>query len=178
MIISNIWLIIFATISSFSRGIISVIDRYQMGYRKQSSIDVNFLNNICSSVLVTFFLIYVLHSFPSPRITNNYLIKVLLYAFLAQVVAYGYSYVFKKVSIMQSVLLSKVTDLFIPLAILLTMGYFSKSSYLVSIISTVIVVIYIVFEQRHNNLNLKTLLTTFAVIAPFDYSSCTFAVIN
>ena len=91
MIISNIWLIIFATISSFSRGIISVIDRYQMGYRKQSSIDVNFLNNICSSVLVTFFLIYVLHSFPSPRITNNYLIKVLLYAFLAQIVAYGYS---------------------------------------------------------------------------------------
>ena len=166
MIIGNIWLIIFATISSFSRGIISVIDRYQMGYRKQSSIDVNFLNNICSSVLVTFFLIYVLHSFPSPRITNNYIIKVLLYAFLAQIVAYGYSYVFKKVSIMQSVLLSKVTDLFIPWAILLTMGYFSKSSYLVSIISTVIVVIYIVFEQRHNNLNLKNLLTTFAVIAP------------
>lgn len=166
MILSNIWLIVFATISSFARGIISVIDRYQMGYRKQSSIDVNFLNNICSSVLVTFFLVYVLHNFPSPRITNNYIIKVFLYAFLAQVVAYGYSYVYKKVSIMQSVILSKITDLFIPLAILLTMGYFSMSSYLVSIISTLIVVVYIVFEQRHNSINLKVLITTFMVIAP------------
>ena len=81
MLASNLWLIIFATISSFSRGIISVIDRYQMGYRKQSSIDVNFLNNICSSVLVTFMLLVILHNYPSPRITNNYLIRVFLYAF-------------------------------------------------------------------------------------------------
>jgi len=72
MIISSVWLIIFATVSSFSRGIISVIDRYQMGYRKQSSIDVNFLNNICSSVLVTFFLFYMLHNFHGPKITGSY----------------------------------------------------------------------------------------------------------
>ncbi|CAM3175397.1 hypothetical protein SAMN04487792_0743 [Lactobacillus bombicola] len=55
MITSSVVLIVFATISSFSRGIISVIDRYQMGYRKQGSINVNFLNNIWSAVLVTFF---------------------------------------------------------------------------------------------------------------------------
>lgn len=175
MIISSVWLIIFATVSSFSRGIISVIDRYQMGYRKQSSIDVNFLNNICSSVLVTFFLFYMLHNFHGPKITGSYLIKVIFYALLAQVVAFGYSYVYKKVSIMQSVILSKVTDLFIPLAIFLTMGYFSKSSYLVSIISTLIIVVYIIFEQRHNNLNLKVLLTTFAVIAPLLIAQAAFS---
>ena len=166
MLASTLWLIIFATISSFSRGIISVIDRYQLGYRNQSSIDVNFLNNICSSVLVTFMLLVILHNYPGPRITINYLIRVFLYAFLAQIVAYGYSYVFKKVTIMQSVILSKITDLFIPLAILLTMGYFSKSSYIVSIISTIIVVIYIAFEQRKDNLDLKNLAKTFTVIAP------------
>ncbi|WP_279083455.1 EamA family transporter [Lactobacillus apis] len=175
MLASNLWLIIFATISSFSRGIISVIDRYQMGYRKQSSIDVNFLNNICSSVLVTFMLLVILHNYPGPRITNNYLIRVFLYAFLAQIVAYGYSYVFKKVTIMQSVILSKITDLFIPLAILLTMGYFSKSSYLVSIISTIIVVIYIAFEQRKDNLDLKNLAKTFAVIAPLLIAQAAFS---
>lgn len=175
MLASNLWLIIFATISSFSRGIISVIDRYQMGYRKQSSIDVNFLNNICSSVLVTFMLLVILHNYPSPRITNNYLIRVFLYAFLAQIVAYGYSYVFKKVTIMQSVILSKITDLFIPLAILLTMGYFSKSSYLVSIISTIIVVIYIAFEQRKDNLDLKNLAKTFTVIAPLLIAQAAFS---
>ncbi|RMC26320.1 MULTISPECIES: hypothetical protein [unclassified Lactobacillus] len=141
MIFSNLWLIIFATISSLSRGIISVIDRYQMGYRKQSSIDVNFINNLCSSILVTIFLFYIREHYSSPRFTNNYLLKVVIYAFLAQIVAYGYSFVYRKVSIMQSVILSKLTDLFIPLAIFLTMGYFSKASYLVSIISTLIVVI-------------------------------------
>ncbi|MBA1392420.1 hypothetical protein EQ500_00660 [Lactobacillus sp. XV13L] len=166
MVIGSIWLIVFATVSSFSRGIISVIDRYQMGYRKQSSIDVNFLNNICSSVLVTFFLAYVLVKFPLPRITDGYLVKVALYALLAQVVAYGYSYVYKKVSIMQSVILSKLTDLFIPLALFCTMGYFNRSSYLVSLLSTLIVVAYIAYAQRHNALDLKVMLQTFAVLAP------------
>ncbi|MDF7638613.1 hypothetical protein PT285_04265 [Lactobacillus sp. ESL0791] len=163
---STFLLIIFATASSLSRGIISVIDRYQMGYRQQSSIDVNFLNNIFSSILVTIFLVYLLHRYHGPQISSSYIIKVILYALLAQMVAYGYSYVYKKVSIMQSIVLSKLTDLFIPLAIFLTMGYFSCKSYLVSILSTIIVVIYIIFKQRHDHLNLKTLLTTFAVIAP------------
>ncbi|WP_158592455.1 EamA family transporter [Lactobacillus sp. ESL0228] len=166
MIFSNLWLIIFATISSLSRGIISVIDRYQMGYRKQSSIDVNFINNLCSSILVTIFLFYIREHYSSPRFTNNYLLKVVIYAFLAQIVAYGYSFVYRKVSIMQSVILSKLTDLFIPLAIFLTMGYFSKASYLVSIISTLIVVIYIIFEQRSSKLDFHVLGQTFSVIAP------------
>lgn len=54
--ITNIALLItFASISAISRGIISVIDRYQMGYRKQGVIEVNFINNLFSIILVTVF---------------------------------------------------------------------------------------------------------------------------
>lgn len=166
MVISDFLLIIFAIVSSLSRGIISVIDRYQMGYRHQSSINVNFLNNLCSTALVTIFLIGLLNKFPTPKITVNYVSKIIIYGLLAQLVAYGYSYVFKKVTIMQSIVLSKLTDLFIPLAICLTMGYFNKSSYLISIISTIIVVCYIIFKQRHSQMNVTTLLKTFMVIGP------------
>ncbi|WP_143453045.1 hypothetical protein [Lactobacillus bombicola] len=92
----------------------------------------------------------MLVNFQGPTITISYLLRMLLYALLTQLVAYGYSYVMKKVSIMKSVILSKLSDLFIPLAIFLTMGYFSRSSYLVSIGSTILVVIYIVFKQRRS----------------------------
>ena len=126
MMISSFLLIAFAIMSSLSRGIISVIDRYQMGYRHQSSINVNFLNNLCSTALVTIFLICLVNKLPTPKITGNYIGKIIIYGLLAQLVAYGYSYVFKKVTIMQSIVLSKMTDLFIPLAIFLTMGYFNK----------------------------------------------------
>lgn len=166
MMISSFLLIAFAIMSSLSRGIISVIDRYQMGYRHQSSINVNFLNNLCSTALVTIFLIGLVNKLPTPKITENYIGKIIIYGLLAQLVAYGYSYVFKKVTIMQSIVLSKMTDLFIPLAIFLTMGYFNKSSYLISIISTIIVVCYIIFKQRHSQMNVSTLLKTFMVIGP------------
>ncbi|WEV36588.1 EamA family transporter [Lactobacillus sp. ESL0677] len=166
MAISNFLLIIFACVSSFSRGIISVIDRYQMGYRKQSSINVNFLNNLCSTALVTVLLMGMLNRFSAPTLTGEYLWHIGIYGLLAQLVAYGYSYVFKKVTIMQSIVLSKMTDLFIPVAIFLTMGYFSQSAYLISIVSTIIVVCYIIFKQRHSELSVKTLLTTFMVIGP------------
>ncbi|WEV41067.1 hypothetical protein OZX56_02450 [Lactobacillus sp. ESL0684] len=166
MPISNLLLITFACISAFSRGIISVIDRYQMGYRKQSSINVNFINNLCSTLLVTIFLIILLTKIPGPKLTAGYLFRVLIYGLLAQLVAYGYSYVFKKVTIMQSIVLSKLTDLFIPLAIFITMGYLNGGSYLISIISTVIVVVYVIFKQRRDGLNLQVLLQTFIVIAP------------
>lgn len=166
MITSSFVLIFFACVSSLSRGVISVIDRYQMGYRKQSSINVNFLNNIWSALLVTIFFVYMILNYESPQITATYIFKMLLYAFLAQIVAFGYSYVYKKVSIMQAVVLSKLSDLFIPIAIFMTMGYFSAKSYMVSIISTVLVVVYIFFKQRHSQLDLKKLLKTFLVIAP------------
>lgn len=117
MITSVALLIIFASISAISRGIISVIDRYQMGYRKQGVIEVNFINNLFSIILVTVFFIFMVKKYNFPFFSDIYVIKIIIYALVVQMVAYGYSYVYKKVNIMQSVVVNKLSDLFIPLAL-------------------------------------------------------------
>lgn len=57
MVISTLYVVIFSILSALSRGIITVIDRYQMGYRKSSVFTVNFFNNLLSMLLVTVVLI-------------------------------------------------------------------------------------------------------------------------
>ena len=81
--------ILAALISSTSRGVISVIDRYQMGYRKGNLLVVNFINNI----LATLVLIVLQHV-----VSLDFLLlpqqwfRIIIYALLVQLVAYGYSY--------------------------------------------------------------------------------------
>ena len=53
--------ILAALISSTSRGVISVIDRYQMGYRKGNLLVVNFINNILATILATIVLVVLQH---------------------------------------------------------------------------------------------------------------------
>ena len=100
MISSVALLITFASISAISRGIISVIDRYQMGYRKQGIIEVNFINNLFSITLVTIFFIFMVKKYSFPVFSATYVIRIVMYALVVQMVAYGYSYVYKKINIM------------------------------------------------------------------------------
>ena len=85
--------ILAALISSTSRGVISVIDRYQMGYRKGNLLVVNFINNILATILATFVLIVLQHV-----VSLDFLLlpqqwfRIIIYALLVQLVAYGYSY--------------------------------------------------------------------------------------
>lgn len=53
--------ILTALISSTSRGVISVIDRYQMEYRNGNLFIVNFINNILATGLATIVLIVLQH---------------------------------------------------------------------------------------------------------------------
>ncbi|MCZ3622584.1 EamA family transporter [Lactobacillus mulieris] len=164
---SNILLLIlFASISAFSRGIISVIDRYQMAYRKQGIIEVNLINNLSSILLVTILFFFMLRNYSLPHLSTFYFVKIILYALVVQLVAYGYSYVYKKISIMQAVLVNKLSDLFIPIAIFLTAGYLNLHSYFVSITSTLIIVIYIYYQEKHATIDINLLTKSFLVIVP------------
>ncbi|KRO06250.1 hypothetical protein IV62_GL000405 [Lactobacillus helveticus] len=152
MISSIALLITFASISAISRGVISVIDRYQMGYRKQGIIEVNFINNLFSITLVTIFFIFMVKKYNFPVFSATYVIKIVIYALVVQLVAYGYSYVYKKINIMQSVVVNKLSDLLIPLALFLTTGYLNFKSYLVSILTTILVAIYIFYKEKKQSL--------------------------
>ncbi|MBW8013614.1 hypothetical protein E0712_03805 [Lactobacillus helveticus] len=152
MISSVALLITFASISAISRGIISVIDRYQMGYRKQGIIEVNFINNLFSITLVTIFFIFMVKKYSFPVFSATYVIRIVMYALVVQMVAYGYSYVYKKINIMQSVVVNKLSDLFIPLALFLATGCLNFKSYLVSITTTIIVAIYFFIRKKEQSL--------------------------
>lgn len=165
--ITNIALLItFASISAISRGIISVIDRYQMGYRKQGVIEVNFINNLFSIILVTVFFSVMVKKYNFPAFSAAYAIRIVVYALVVQMVAYGYSYIYKKINIMQSVVINKLSDLFIPLALFLTTGYLNWKSYIVSILTTIIVAIYIFYKEKKAELDKDAMLKSIAVIVP------------
>lgn len=165
---NNVTLIIFfALLSAFARGGITVIDRYQMGYRKSSVVTVNFFNNLLSMILVTILFAVLLSKYGMGlNITLWMIVRMMIYATLVQAVAYGYSAIFKSVNILESVLLSKLTDFLIPLAIFGTTLYFNWQTYIVSVLSTFMVVGLFLSSKSDNRERYKILLKNFWIIGP------------
>lgn len=167
MMISTSLVIMFALSSALSRGFITIIDRYQMGYRKGSVTTVNFFNNLLSMLLVTVLFAYlIIHFGLGLTLTFSLLVRLILYAALVQAVANGYSLIFKQVTIMESVVISKATDFFIPLALFTTTLYFNWQTYLVAVISTFVIIGLFLSDQHDSHLNKETLLKNFLIIGP------------
>lgn len=168
MVISTLYVVIFSILSALSRGIITVIDRYQMGYRKSSVFTVNFFNNLLSMLLVTVVLIIMtMQHRLALNITPWLLVRIIIYASLVQAVAFGYSALFRQVTVMDSVLLSKLTDFVIPIAIFITTCYFNWHSYFISVVSTILVIGLFLLSARTNNSSTKILIKNFWLIGPF-----------
>ncbi|MCO6183647.1 hypothetical protein AAYR18_02990 [Leuconostoc fallax] len=168
MVISTLYVVIFSILSALSRGIITVIDRYQMGYRKSSVFTVNFFNNLLSMLLVTVVLIIMtMQHRLALNITPWLLVRIIIYASLVQAVAFGYSALFRQVTVMDSVLLSKLTDFVIPIAIFITTYYFNWHSYFISVVSTILVIGLFLLSVRTNNSSTKILIKNFWLIGPF-----------
>ena len=164
---SATWIMGFALLSALARGVITVIDRYQMGYRKNSVITVNFLNNLLSMALVTLIFVGLLwHGGLGLTMTPWLLVRMVIYAGLVQAVAQGYSTIFKEVTIMESVLLSKVTDFVIPLALFATTFYFHWQSYLISVVSTLLVIGLVISYRQSESGKLALLVKNFWRIGP------------
>lgn len=158
--------ILAALISSTSRGVISVIDRYQMGYRKGNLLVVNFINNILATFLATLVLIVLQHV-----VSLDFLLlpqqwfRIIIYALLVQLVAYGYSYLYRHLPLIDAVISGKISDLFIPIALAFTTSYFSFKQYSVSVISTLLVGL-LAFSPSTKKTNFKTWVRGILVIVP------------
>ncbi|MDM8278884.1 hypothetical protein QUW37_06525 [Ligilactobacillus aviarius] len=158
--------ILAALISSTSRGVISVIDRYQMGYRKGNLLVVNFINNILATILATIVLVVLQHF-----VSLDFLLlpqqwfRIIIYALLVQLVAYGYSYLYRHLPLIDAVISGKVSDIFIPLALALTTSYFSFRQYSVSLISTLLVGL-LAFSPSTKKVGFKTWIRGILVIVP------------
>lgn len=158
--------ILAALISSTSRGVISVIDRYQMGYRKGNLLVVNFINNILATGIATIVLI-VLHHLISLRflLLPQQWGRIFIYALLVQLVAYGYSYLYRHLPLIDAVISGKISDIFIPLALAVTTSYFSFKQYSISLISTIIVGL-LAFSPSTKKIEFKTWMKGIFVIVP------------
>lgn len=158
--------ILAALISSTSRGVISVIDRYQMGYRKGNLLVVNFINNILATGIATIVLI-VLHHLISLRflLLPQQWGRIFIYALLVQLVAYGYSYLYRHLPLIDAVISGKLSDIFIPLALAVTTSYFSFKQYSISLISTIIVGL-LAFSPSTKKIEFKTWMKGILVIVP------------
>ncbi|MEJ6348835.1 hypothetical protein R4Y45_06345 [Holzapfeliella sp. He02] len=144
---SALLLCLMALASSVSRGLISVIDRFQMGVKKQDITIVNFKNNFYTFGLATLLAIIFLKQDVWSMLLDY---KIMLYALLVQAVAIGYSYLFKSLTVAESVVASKFSDLLIPIALFASSGSFSASSYVISILTTVIVFTLMITKYDRN----------------------------
>ncbi|WP_017471507.1 hypothetical protein [Amphibacillus jilinensis] len=149
-------IIALAIVSASSRGIISVIDRYQIGIKKNSVIDVNLYNNLYTISLVFIISLY----FPIGDIFTDY--KVYIYSLIVQFVAMGYSYLFKNMTIFESAIAAKTADVFIPIAVFLATGVFEISTYLISILTTLMVY----FWLKNSSKDINKYLLGIVVIVP------------
>lgn len=159
---------LFALTSSICRGLISVIDRYQLGIAKENLIVVNLKNNLytllAASILFFSFIDYSLND-----MIFNW--KIMIYAVLVQLVAIGYSHIFKNLTIAESVVASKFSDLCIPIALFITTGYFSFSGYIVAIVTTLIVFKLMMVDNKRfikqGIIIITPLLVLQSVLSPF-----------
>lgn len=148
-------IITLAIISSSSRGIISVIDRYQIGFKNKSVVDVNLYNNLYTIGLIFILSFY----FPIGYIFTDY--KVYIYSLIVQLVAMGYSYLFKNMTIFESAIAAKTADIFIPIAVFFATGVFEISTYLISILTTLMVFFWLKGSSKDTN---KYLLGIFVIV--------------
>ena len=102
-----------------------------MGYRKESSLKINFYNNFCRFIS-DFCLVWIIKVH---QVTFNFNLSMwfnlFVYALLVQGVAYGYSYIYKHWSVMDAVMLSNSSNMLIQLHFSLrpvTLVYFNIPS--------------------------------------------------
>ncbi|MFL2079811.1 hypothetical protein [Marinilactibacillus psychrotolerans] len=153
---NSLTIVILAIISASSRGIISVIDRYQIGIKKNTVMEVNLYNNLYTILLIFIFSFY----FPIGPLFMDY--KIYIYSFIVQFVAMGYSYLFKKMTIFESAIAAKTADIFIPLAVFLSTGVFETSTYVISILTTLMVFLWL----KNSSKDHKKYLFGISIIVP------------
>ena len=137
MALTLFWVVFLAILSALSRGVTIVIDRYQIGIQKNSVLQVNLFNNLFSMFLIIALAIY----FPFWKMIFDW--RVLIYAALAQFVAIGFSALYRNMTVFESVISAKIADFFIPIAVFLATGTFSIRTYILAVISTLIVMVWL-----------------------------------
>lgn len=117
-----------AFVSAFSRAGLNIVDRYQIGLKKLSILNVNLWNNAVPAFIMTITaaLFFGLHRELLESILDW---KTILFSGLVQLVAYTFSYAFRYLTVNQVTVAGKMSDLFIPIGVFFTTQYWNWGMY-------------------------------------------------
>lgn len=139
-----------ALLSSLARAGINVIDRWQFAYQNESVVKLSFLNNFLPVILgITVIVVLGEINF---LVNLIFTIEVCVLGFIVQMVAMIFSYVFKTYHVYEISLISKISDLSIPIFLGLLAGVFNLTQLLFQVSSLLICIPFLV---RLNFLTLK-----------------------
>ncbi|MBP0631061.1 hypothetical protein [Cupriavidus sp. AcVe19-1a] len=127
--------ILMALLSALARAGLNVIDRHQIGINNISIRTINFWNNVIPGIILTAASIAVAGS---EFLAALFDWRTMLFAALAQGVAYAFSYGFRNLTVNQVTVAAKFSDLVIPLGLFLTTGDWSWHSYWFSVATTLV----------------------------------------
>jgi len=136
--------VLFSFLSSFSRSILNIIDRYTFGHLKKSVAGTSFINNYLPLLLLL--VICSITGNGKELLQKIISFKIICIAFLIQMVSYAYSLAFKHANIHKVIVISKLSDIFIPIGIFLIVGSWNWLDYGFAILTT-IVCIPIIFQK-------------------------------
>jgi drug/metabolite transporter (DMT)-like permease len=125
-----------AVTSALSRAGLNVIDRYQIGLKSSSIRSVNLWNNIVPAAAMIM-LAWAL-GWHQEWIAHFVDWKTFLFAGVAQLVAYAFSYAFRYLSVNQVTVAAKLSDLLIPVGVFLATRYWDWKNFGFSVISTLL----------------------------------------
>jgi uncharacterized membrane protein len=129
-------IMIFALASACSRAGLNIIDRYQIGFRRQSVVTLNFFNNVVpAAVMVALVATFGFHKELVVSITDW---RTAVFSGLVQIVAYAFSYAFRYLNVSQVAVAGKASDLFIPIGVLLVAGHWDWVTYGFAVATTVV----------------------------------------
>lgn len=142
-------IILIAMFSAMSRSFLNLIDRHQFGQKKQSIVEVNLINNSIPTAMLFVLSLMVVDSVPRvfEAILNT---RAIALALVIQMVAYAFSFAFRHLRVNQVSVISKVPDIFIPIALFSVTQEWHWNKYFFSIV-TVLVCLPIVFQAREGS---------------------------
>lgn len=143
-------IIIIAFLSALSRAGLNVVDRYQIGLKKVSILQVNFWNNVVPALFLM--VLCLLLSWSTELYSYFFDVRSFVFSLLAQVVAYAFSYAFRHMDVSQVLITSKLSDVIIPIGIFATTMYWDWSNYYFSIATTLVCLLVLLDKDKRFSL--------------------------
>jgi hypothetical protein len=116
-----LFVIAVACISSFTRAIINLIDRWQFAYNKDCVIEISFINNLLPVILAISG--GLLFGYSKLILENILCFESIFLGVIIQVVAITFSYAMKRYELLKVTLMAKVSDFFMPIIFGLMGGF-------------------------------------------------------